>query len=541
MLRITWRMQRFGVIAVTLLMAFYGLFQSAAYKSAAGSSEAQRIAFGHEMEVLGRQLTYLLPIPQHLETIGGYLQWRVYGALPILFVFWAVLSASGTFRGDEDRGLIEQWRSGGVSAARYTAFRFVGFALTAAVAIAATNAAIDLGAVAAGAPLDGLALVEVGLALLAVTVCCYGIVMVVAQFTTSRSAAGGAGGVVVAVLFFINGFGRTVDSLRSEASLFSPFYYYDRNNPLTPGGSFDLSGTLGLFVVSVVLAALAAWLMSRRDLGGQVLSRRARPAPETVRPASNPLWRLPVIALVYQQRRGLLAWTLGALVFAAYLTSIGKTMVDTLIRGSGAFAGYLKLAGRGDPYVTLTGYFWFGIFIALLSVFAIVQVSRWSADDGEGRLETVLSAPVSRTRVVLERAAALLLATVMIIAFAGIGFFFSARAAGINVGVSDVVTASVPLVPFSLTFAAAGALIASRFPRIAVSALVVLTFLSYVLTEGGPLLKLPDWVLKLSVFYLYGAPLTTGIYWTGFWALLAIIVVGFGFAVLLMQRRDVGA
>ena len=541
MLRITWRMQRFGLIAVTLLMAFYGLFQSAAYKSAAGSTTAQRVTFGHEMEVLGRQLTYLLPIPQHLETIGGYLQWRVYGALPILFAFWAVLSASGTFRGDEDRGLIEQWRSGGVSAARYTAFRFAGFALTAAVAIVATNATIDFGAVSAGSPLDVVALAELGLALLALTVCCYSIVMVVAQFTTTRGAAGGAGGVVIAVLFFINGFGRTADSLKSVASVISPFYYYDRNNPLTPGGSFDLWGTLGILVASVVLTSLAAWLMSRRDLGGQVLSRRARPAPETVCPAANPLWRLPVIALVYQQRRGLFAWTLGALLFAAYLASIGKTMVDTLIRGSGAFGAYLKLAGHSDPYVTLTGYFWFGIFLALLSVFAIVQVSRWSADDGEGRLETVLSAPVSRTRVVLERAAALLLATVLIIAVGGIGFYASARAAGINIGVSDVVTASVPLVPFSLTFAAVGALIASRFPRITVSVLVVLTFLSYVLTEGGPLLKLPDWVLKLSVFYLYGAPLANGIYWTGFWALLAITVVGFGLAMLLMQRRDVGA
>lgn len=540
MLRVTWRLQRFGLLAMSGLMVFYGLFQSAAYKSAAGTTAASRVAFGHEMEVLGRQLTYLLPLPQHLDTIGGYLQWRVFGALPLLFAFWAVLSASGAFRGDEDKGLIEEWQSAGVGALGYTAFRFAGFVVSAAVAVAASSAAIDAGAASAGL-LDLGAVIELSLALMAMTVCCYSIVMIVAQFTSSRGAAGAAAGVVIAVLFFVNSLSRTVDNLKPIAALVSPFYYYDRNTPLAPAGSFDLLGTLGLLVVSVLLAALAAWLMSRRDLGAQLIRRRVREAPETIVPATTPMLRIPAVALIYQQRRGLIAWTVGSLVLAAYLASIGRVVVDTLVKGSGSFAAYLKFVGHGDPYVALTGYFWFGIFLALLSIFAIVQVARWSADDSEGRLETVLSAPVSRTRIVLERAAALLVATLLIVAVTGAGFYVSAHAANIDIHPDQLVTASIPLIPFALSFAAVGALIASRFPRIAVGVLVVLAFLSYVLTEGGPLLKLPDWVLRLSVFSLYGAPLTNGIYWTGFWILLAISIVGFGLGGILIQRRDVGA
>jgi putative exporter of polyketide antibiotics len=239
MLRITWRMQRFSLVAVALLMAFYGLFQTAVYKSATGSTDAQRIAFGHEMEVFGRQLTYLLPIPQHMETIGGYLQWRVFGALPFLFVFWVVLSASGAFRGDEDKGLVEQWRSAGVNALRYTSYRFLGFLLTAAVAVSATLGAIQLGALAAGPALDGVGLAELGLALLGLIACCYSIVMVVAQLTSSRGAAAGIAAGLIAVMFFVNSFSRTVDSLRPIASAISPFYYYDRTTPLYPGGSLD--------------------------------------------------------------------------------------------------------------------------------------------------------------------------------------------------------------------------------------------------------------------------------------------------------------
>jgi len=541
MARITWRMQRFGLVAGSLFGIFYGLFQSAAYNSAAGSTTAQRIAFGHQMEALGRTLTYLLPIPQHLETIGGYLQWRVYGAIDLLFAFWAIMSASGAMRGDEDKGLIEQWQSGGAGALRYTAYRFVGFALTAMVAVVATSAAIELGALPSGSALDPGALVELSIALLGVTLACYAITMVVSQLASSRSAAAGASAVLMAVLFFVNSFSHSVDSLKPIAAVISPFYYYERTNPLTPGGAFDAWGTLGLFIAAVVLAALAAWLMRARDLGSSLLRRRSREAPATVRPSSNPLLRVPVISALYQQRRGLIGWTVGALLAAAYLASIGRPVVDDLVKGSGSFSSYLKLVGRGDPYVTITGYFWFGIFVTLLCIFAIVQVSRWSSDDNEGRLETLLSAPVSRTRVVLERAAALLLATLVIVAVSGAGFYVSAHAAGIDVRVNEIATASVPLIPFAMSFAAVGALLASRAPRTAVSVLVALAFFSYLLTDGGPLLKVPDWVLKLSVFSLYGTPLTNGIYWTGFWILVAVTVTGFALAAVLMHRRDVGA
>ena len=54
----------------------------------------------------------------------------------------------------------------------------------------------------------------------------------------------------------------------------------------------------------------------------------------------------------------------------------------------------------------------------------------------------------------------------------------------------------------------------------------------------GPVLGWPDWLLTLSVFQLYGTPLLSGIYWTGLWAMVAVVVVGFGAATLLMERRE---
>jgi hypothetical protein len=55
-----------------------------------------------------------------------------------------------------------------------------------------------------------------------------------------------------------------------------------------------------------------------------------------------------------------------------------------------------------------------------------------------------------------------------------------------------------------------------------------------------PLFRWPDWVLDLSLLHLYGMPLTSGVFWTGLWVMLGIMVIGFGGATLAMSRREVG-
>ena len=539
MFRIAWRLQRTGLIGMSAFGVFYGLLQSAAYKSATGTTAASRVAFGHQMETFGRSYSYLLPLPVRVDTVSGYVQWRIYGALPILFGFWALMAATGATRGDEDRGLVEEWLTSRLGRGRYIGTRFVTFAIAAFIAVAATSAAIDLGVVLSGFSLDLGSVIEDSFALLALTLTCYGIAMVVAQFASRRAVVGGLAGAVLAVLFFINSFSRTDESLRLVARLISPFYYVDRSTPLTPGGTFDIGATAGLLIAAGALAVLAAWLMNVRDIGSPLFQRRRREHPVTHLPSRNRLLRIPVLSSLYEQRLSLLAWTVGAVIGAVYSASAGRSIVD-LAKGRGSFHAYLTIAGHGNPYVALTGYFWFGIFQLVLVAFALTCVARWSSDDNEGRLEMQLSAPVSRRRVVGERAIAFLAGAVVVVAVSSVAFYLAAAASSIDLHAGDLIVASLALLPFVLSFAALGAVLTSRVPRAAIAVLATFAFLSYLITEGGPLLKWPDGVMKLSAFSLYGTPLTSGVYWTGLWILLAITVVGFGVAAALMQRREVG-
>jgi len=254
MFRIALRMQRVGLIGMALIGAISGSVQAAAFSSAAGTTQAAHQSFALQMSALGRQVSYLLPIPVGVDTIGGYLQWRVYGGYAVVVLLWVMLSASGAIRGDEQKGLVETWLAEGLSRFRYVLVRFGAFAVAALVFVAGMGASVYLGALAAGYSLDLVALEEVSVAMLGLSLSCYAICLVVSQLVSTGNGAAGLGGGVLLVLFFANSFSRTVDGLRPIARLISPFYYYDLNTPLTSGGTFDVAATSILSGDNLVVA-----------------------------------------------------------------------------------------------------------------------------------------------------------------------------------------------------------------------------------------------------------------------------------------------
>jgi len=109
LLRMLLRMHRGGFISVTALGSVAGSLQAVAFSAAAGSTPAQRQAFGRSVEVLGRQLYYLLPLPIRPDTLPGYVEWRGLGSLPLFFALWALLSGVGGTRATRTEGW---WRPG---------------------------------------------------------------------------------------------------------------------------------------------------------------------------------------------------------------------------------------------------------------------------------------------------------------------------------------------------------------------------------------------------------------------------------------------
>jgi putative exporter of polyketide antibiotics len=131
-------------------------------------------------------------------------------------------------------------------------------------------------------------------------------------------------------------------------------------------------------------------------------------------------------------------------------------------------------------------------------------------------------------------------AIALLAAVGSIGAAATAAAAGTRLDPGSVFRATWPLLPFGLTFAAAGAVGTAWWPRAAVGVLGFVAFVSYLLADLAPLLNWPAWIANLSVFKLYGMPFTGDLYWPGLWTMLGITLAGIGLGVVLMQQREIG-
>ena len=115
LLRLALRSHRGAIITMAIVSALGGAANAFGFVQIAGKTHAERLAFAHSMELIGAQFSYILPPPVQLDTMGGYLTWRNFSSLSIVFAIWAILAATGLARGDEERNLTELWLANGAS------------------------------------------------------------------------------------------------------------------------------------------------------------------------------------------------------------------------------------------------------------------------------------------------------------------------------------------------------------------------------------------------------------------------------------------
>jgi ABC-2 type transport system permease protein len=536
--RLLLRLHRVGLIAMAYFGIFYVLVNSAAFPLIAGRTRALQEAFGHSITLLGAQFSWLLAAPLRPDTPAGYLQWRGYGVFAIVFAAWGLLSACGAVRRDEDRGLVVSWMSSGVSRLRLLVSRSLFFAALSAEIVAATGVAGWLGCLIAGTPADVAGLVGESAALWGLTVSCFGIGLLVSQIASDFRAAAATGSALLVLMFLLDSIGRS-SVHRAPFTDISVFSLFNQSNAVAPGGAFDLAATILLFGIGAVAIMVASVAFVRRDIGTGLIRPRRRRAHEIHEVSPNPLLRIPIVRGLWIRRFGSLTWTAGMAVIAAAVVLL-VNITATFFASTPTLSPYLR-GLPGNVHTVLLALIWLSFAQALVAVFAITAVSRWSADDSSGVLEMQLAEPLPRWSVLAERAAELTL-TVSLMSFGAMAVILAlAPAQGISVDVGRLLSATALLVPFALTFAAIGALLSGWRPRVAVVALSTIAVISYLVFELGPLFKWPAWADNLSVFQLYGTPLITPVFMGGLIAMLAIVVVGFGSAGVALARRDIAA
>jgi ABC-2 type transport system permease protein len=486
--------------------------------------------------------------PVAADTIGGYATFKI-GIFIFLICVWPLLAASRTLRGEEDRGSLDVLLSmprtrGRIAleklAAMWAALLLIGLVvgLLAYLGGRAFKAEFSL--------VDGLLF---GLNLSLICAVFGAAALLISQFTQERGPAAGATGALLLVFIVLDMVHRVIPDTEWISRL-SPIYYYNLSKPLIPSYGTSVEGLLVQLVLAVVLSAVGVWLFARRDAGDVVHVPGLRihaPRASHALPADDLSLRS-----VYARSLGMIGWatfwwTLVIAGFAGWMVLVVEQVVSKLngLFSSGdsspAVQVFKAIGGGGSRLNELFLGAMFELLPVLLMAFAVTQVNRWSADEDDGRLEIILSTPRSRTAVLLGRFAALATATIVIGLLTLAAAAAAAAIAGVSLDATNLIEATLGMVPLGLLVAAVGYL-ASGWLRSAADTgllsflLAAWFFLSFI----GPDLRWPDATLRLSPFYYYGTPLLHGWEVGNVLLLLGVAAVALVLGSLRFARKDIG-
>ena len=464
---------------------------------------------------------------RQLDTIQGFVAWRMFGLLIVVGAIWGLLTATRALRGEEDAGRWELFLAGRTTRRHATAQALAGMAvgfvvlwgLTAAMTVAAgSRPSVGFSASASlFYATAGTASAAMFLAVGALT----------SQLGRTRRQANGLAGAAFAVSFLIR---VVADSGTGLAWMrwASPLGWVENLRPLT--GSQPLA--LVPVVVLVMLASGAAvTLAGRRDLGAALLVRR-----ETAK--ANTRWVSGPATLVARLERWVgLAWIGGlatlALIFGVVARSAGEANLgDVSIEEAVG-----RLGGRAGGAVAWIGYEF--LYLAALVAFAAAgQVSTLRTEEADGHLDNLVARTVSRRRWLAGRLGFAVAVVVLAGLAGGIGGWIGVTSPHNDIGLASMVQAGLGLVAPALLVLGVGTLLFGLVPRLAVPILYGLVLWSFVVQIIGSSITTNHWLLDTSVLSHLGPVPATRLDWGAVAWLVGLGVITALAGFVAFDRRD---
>ncbi|MCI0583853.1 MAG: ABC transporter permease subunit [Chloroflexi bacterium] len=532
----TLRDSRLAVIIVAGLVAAF-LISGAAAFGEAYSTVQSRLDLANLVKSLPPALSgvYGNPFPVNIETLGGSIGWKSGASIGLMAALWSVLALSGTLAAEARRGSLEFVATTRLGMRRIAveklAAHLSGMAIV--VVVVALSAWVG-GAAFATLPGDEIPLdAAVGFALwVGVVALASGSVAFALAPVFGRGGSAAIAGAVLLVGYFVNGYQAAVPAFAGPANL-TWFGWTARHQPLA--GQFDWLSLAPGAIVAAILFVIGVELIARRDLG--VTTRIPWPkVPERALGLNGPTSRSLGDRLPLATSWGIGIGLMGFIFGAASLSLSGA--LDQLspetrqiwasifpnidLNGAGAF---LQLA-----FIT------FGLILAGFA--AATLVNGWASDETGGRLEMLLTTPMSRARWAVAGGLGVMAAIAVMTAIITLGIGIGAALAG-----GDVLTPILGSMVLGLYAAAlagiglaVGGLFRTSIAGEAVAGIVIVTFVIDVL---APALKWPDWVHQLALSSHLGQPMVGTWDWPGMIACVVIAIGGVVLAGVGIARRDV--
>jgi len=465
-----------------------------------------------------------------LGTLGGYITWKYGATFALGTALWSILALSGTLAGEAARGSLDLVATAPFGKRRIALEKLAAHLtmLWLAVAILAVMLTIGSNAFGDAALGDTIPLSSaIGFALWVGFIAMFfgGLSFALAPIL-GRAGSAAVAGVAMIALWFMSGL-----EVGGPLVNLSPFHWTSDHIPLV--GIYDWAGLAIVGIVGVIFLAIGVVAFDRRDLG--VTAGLSLPAlPKDLLGVHGPITR----AFGDQLPRSL-SWGIGMAIWGALLGSLVGSFSDLIAKTPDMGDVFGKLF-PGYDFSTAGGWLqlYAEMFLIAAGFAATTFVSKWASDETEGRLEEVLTTPVTRTRwVVAGGAAAILGAALMTLLFA-VGIALGAAAGGSTAG--DALLGSASLALYAAAIVGIGVAIGGLW-RTSLAAEIAALFViaTFLLDLLAPPLGLPDWVHQLAITAHLGQPMIGQ--WDPVGVALCVVVAVGGIALGAwgLGRRDI--
>lgn len=469
---------------------------------------------------------------ERLDTLGGYLSYHNLTLITLTLALYAAVRGAAAVRAGEDHHSLEEILATGWSRAAVVRDRTIGFLAVMTAISLGLAAGVGVALATAGQPdWSGSLIAHLTSGLVAMVG--YGLGLLASQLTRRSRTASGVSAAVLVILYVLTNLWEELGPV-GAVRFVSPFHWANASRALVPGEGLDLPATAALVAMASGLVVLAGLAFERRDYRGVLWARRPSPraerAPLVQRRVLGSIWS----CAVYRGRLGLLWWALAGAAFTALMAFLEPIVMDVWDAFEGYFGG-AGVAGASpeELYLSFSG----EVIMPFIAGYVLTQASGWAADLAQGRVEAVLAAPVSWTRLVAERVLAVTVGLALLTAGSLVGLVVAAAAVGISVQVLGVLRLGLACLLLGLALAGVASLLVVLLrTTVSVTALSIFVGLSYLLGLMAPMLGWPDWVGRLSVFTAFGHPYLEWPSWGGTLLLLALALGGTAAAAVIAER-----
>ncbi len=374
----------------------------------------------------------------------------------------------------------------------------------------------------------------------------------IGAWTGNRTAASGvAAGVMVAS--YLAATLLPLFPAAEGAAAFVPWTWFSGSSPEATG--IDV-GHLALLLAGSVALGVVSWVgVNRRDLreqrGRTSLVDRLRSHPLTQRVAERMAGSARVSSIAARatsDRQGLVVLVAGVLaVLAAYYGPMYTLLPDAFTAALADFPDALmSMIGQADMS-TPTGWLQGELFsltipIGFVTVLSSVGAASLAGEEERATMGLLLANPVSRRRVLLAKAGAMVAAATVLGLATFAGAALGVVVAGLAVSLANLAATTALATLFGLVVGAVAFVIgaATGRTRPAVVGAAGVALLAYFAWSFLPLSSgLAHWA-TLSPFdwYLGSDPLVTGMAWGDAGLLAGLAVVLIAVSIPLFDRRD---